>query len=76
MPRKPKQAADSPPDEPKKPNRSPAWEIYARIDEELKPVFEQYRNLQEYPPNLARVIEKALKMLFEKAKLWPPKDPD
>lgn len=57
--------------EPKKPSRSPAWEVYARLDPELKPAFEAYREAQEYPPNLARVIEKALKKLFEESGHWP-----
>lgn len=63
--------AKPPAAEAKKPKRSPAWEIYARLDPDLKPAFEAYREKQEYPPNLARVIERALKKLFEESGDWP-----
>ncbi len=61
-------------DDKKKPaERSPAWPVYARLDLELKEAFEEYQSLFEYAPDLARVIERAMKKLFEEAKVWPRK---
>lgn len=53
--------------ESKKPARSPAWTVYARLDPDLEAHFQEYRELFEYPPDLARVLERALRELFSKA---------
>lgn len=52
----------------KTPNRSPAWVVYARLDPELQAPVEEYINSHEYPPTLARVIERALRDLVAKHK--------
>lgn len=60
----------------KGPNRSPAWAVYARLDPALEKPVEEYINSQEYPPALARVIERALKDLLRKHGYWPPAGAD
>lgn len=47
-----------------KPGRSPSWVVYARLDPALQKPVEDYIAAQEYPPALARVIERALKLLL------------
>jgi hypothetical protein len=54
-------------------SRPPSWAVYARLDPDLKQAFEDYQQLFEYQPELARVIERALKRLFEEAGVWPRK---
>ena len=58
--------------EPAKGGRSPAWVVYARVEPELQGPVEAYINSHEYPPALARVIERALKNLLKEAGFWPP----
>ena|SRR5581483_8089952 len=54
--------------------RSPSWTVYARLDPELQGPVEAYIEAQEYPPPLARVIERALRELLSKHGFWPPKN--
>ncbi len=72
MARKKKEDASSS-DEHKKPTevRPPSWVVYARLEQELEAIFEDYQAKFEYPPPLARVIEKALKKLFADAGVYP-----
>lgn len=54
-------------------NRSPSWVVYARLDPDLQGPVEAYIADQDYPPALARVIERALRELLAKSGHWPPK---
>lgn len=54
-----------------KPNRSPSWTVYARLDPSLEGPTDAYINSREYPPALARVLERALKMLLKEEGFWP-----
>jgi len=53
--------------------RSPAWQVFARIDPELRAACEAYIASQEYPPTMSRVLERALRDLLKRAGFWPPK---
>lgn len=59
------------------PNRSPSWVVYARLDPALQGPVEEYMASFDYPPALARVIERALtKLLQESGHLPKPKPGD
>lgn len=49
-----------------------SWPIFARIDPALRKPIEDYINKRDYPPPLARVIERALREFLERQGHWPP----
>lgn len=49
------------------------WKLFSRIDIALKQPFEEYIESREYPPDQARVIERALREFLQKEGFWPPK---
>ena len=60
----------------KKPQgRSPAWVLNLRLDEDLKPMVEEYQASpkREFPPNLTQVFERALKLLLKEDGIEFPK---
>jgi hypothetical protein len=52
--------------------RDKGWGVFARLDPALKKPTEDYIKSREYPPHLARVLERALRMLLEQEGYWPP----
>jgi hypothetical protein len=59
----------------KKPNRSPAWHVNARLDPDLEACVRAYMQdpEREFEPTLAQVLEKALKVFLKQEGFWPPK---
>lgn len=51
--------------------RSPSWPVYARLDPDLKGPVEAYQASFTYPPKLAKVIERALRLLIQDDKAQP-----
>ena len=58
----------------KKPNRSPSWVVYCRVDPDLEAQVNKFIALQELKPTLGRIVERALKMYLESKDLWPPEE--
>jgi hypothetical protein len=54
--------------DPKKPERSPSWKVFARLDPALEAEVEAYRESFEYPPTLSKVIERGLRLLLTEHK--------
>jgi hypothetical protein len=49
------------------------WTIYAKIDPALRTAFQEYAESREYPPALARVLERALRDFFKREGFPKPK---
>lgn len=57
--------------EPKKPNRSPAYDLFARIHPDLEPALEAYLANVKPRSGKSAVVELALQEFLAKAGFWP-----
>ena len=69
-----KKTADNVKPQVKKPNRSPSWVVYCRVDPDLEAQVDKFIAAQELKPTLGRIVERALKMYLESKHLWPPEE--
>lgn len=72
MPRKPKNT-DQPGDGKKKPNRSPSYALFTRIELDLAEALRLYLESSDVQPTLSAVTKAAIKEFLTTRGFWPLK---